>query len=85
MDNLNGVHICRAIKGRLQNVLRLNKGQPNTVSIIKAIYADTKETYPPIIALLKQVHIDPDILKSRFYETETHNEECLKVANIKNG
>lgn len=65
LDELNGVHICAATKGRLGSILKINKTQPITVTIIKAVYTDTKKIFPPIVSLLKEIHLDPDSLACR--------------------
>lgn len=64
LDELNGIHICTATRGRLSSILKLNKNGPITLSVIKAVYGDSKQIFPPIVSLLKQVQIDPDLVKN---------------------
>lgn len=66
LDNLNGVHICGVTKGKLNSILKSNKGQPVTIMIIKAKYSNTNELYQPIISLLKQVQLDPVEVKTAY-------------------
>lgn len=65
LDNLNDVHICSSTKGRLNAIFHSNKKRPITITIIKAIYTDTQELYPPAIKLLKDVNFDPLIVKEK--------------------
>lgn len=65
LDSLNGVQICSATKGRLRTIFKSCKGRPIVLTIIKAVYSDTKQIYYPIINLLRHVRIDPDILTNR--------------------
>ncbi|KAK4874706.1 hypothetical protein RN001_014066 [Aquatica leii] len=62
LDNLNGVHICLATKGKLNTILKSSKGLPVTLTIIKTRSSSTNELYKPIVQLLHQVHIDPSSL-----------------------
>ncbi|KAF5285914.1 hypothetical protein FQA39_LY04375 [Lamprigera yunnana] len=62
LDNLNGVHICLATKGKLNKIFKSSKGFPIKIAIIKAKNSSTNQLYKPIENLLHQVHIDPATL-----------------------
>ncbi|KAK5640774.1 hypothetical protein RI129_009321 [Pyrocoelia pectoralis] len=75
LDNLNGVHICSATKGRLNTILKGCKGQPVTVTIVKAKGSHANEIYRPILSLLKKVHIDPVALRNKnFFGLDSNGE-----------
>lgn len=79
LDNLNNVHICSNTKGRLNTVFLSNKNRPITISIIKAIYTETQELYPPAMKLLKDVNLDPLIVKDKRIKKENTLEANLRV------
>lgn len=77
---MNGNHISHATKGKLHSIFNLSKGKPINCAIIKAVYTETKEIYLPIVKLLKQVNIDPVILKNRIHNS---NSSTTNVANVR--
>lgn len=64
LDNLNGIHICAATKGRLESILRVARGQPISIALVKAKYSDTNELFPGIITLLKKVKVDVQAVRN---------------------
>lgn len=78
MDDLNGVHISHTTKGKLQSIFNLSKGKPINCVIIKAVYTDSKEIYLPIVRILKQVNIDPDLLKNRIHNAN-NSTTCVPI------
>ncbi|KAB0793857.1 hypothetical protein PPYR_13477 [Photinus pyralis] len=84
LDNLSGVHICSATKGKLNAILKSCKGQPVNVTIVKARSSGANEIFKPILALLKQVHIDPVALRSKnFIRPELNWESKSTSAGFK--
>lgn len=75
LDNLNGVHICSATKGRLNAIFCNNKVKPITVMVIKAINPESQELYQPMIKLLRDVNLDPVALR----EKRLQNKEVNKI------
>lgn len=64
LDNLNGIHICSATKGRLESILRVARGQPIIITVVKAKYSDTNELFPGIITLLKKAKVDVQAVRN---------------------
>ncbi|KAI4456686.1 multiple pdz domain protein [Holotrichia oblita] len=81
LDSLNGVQICAATKGRLRTIFKGCKGRPIVLTIIKAVYSDTRQIYLPIISLLRHVRLDPDVLKSRIDSHYTKTDDHFSSKN----
>lgn len=81
LDTLNGVQICSATRGRLRTIFKSCKGRPIVLTIIKAVYSETKHVYLPIVNLLRHVRIDLDILKSRMDGSDMSTEEHFSIKN----
>lgn len=75
LDVLNGVQICSNTKGRLSTILKNRKGLPITVTVIKALYSEPKQIFPPIINLWHQVCLDTAILKRRINDGKSGDAE----------
>lgn len=84
LDNLNNVHICSSTKGRLNAILNSNKKQPITMKIIKSVYTETHELYPPAIKLLRDINLDPLVIKDKRIKKENMKEEMSVVAKQRN-
>ncbi|XP_018331375.1 uncharacterized protein LOC108741176 isoform X2 [Agrilus planipennis] len=61
LDSLNGVHICSSVKGKLNSIVRNSRGQPVLVKIVKVRNSKTNDLFSPIVALMKQLKLDPGI------------------------
>lgn len=84
LDNLNDVHICSSTKGRLNAIFHSNKMRPVTISVIKAVYTDTQELYPPAIKLIKDVNLDPVIIKEKHLNRQSMERDWSVVTKRNN-
>ncbi|XP_022903455.1 uncharacterized protein [Onthophagus taurus] len=78
LESLNGCLITSSTKNRLRHIFKSAKGRPVTLTIIKAVRGDLKQIYGPILTVLKDVRLDPDILRSRLSECTDSNDNLRR-------
>ncbi|XP_063917811.1 uncharacterized protein LOC135133353 isoform X1 [Zophobas morio] len=80
LANLNGVDINSSCKGRLNAILRLNKGRPVTLAIIKAFHKDSNDVFLPMKSILR--HLQIDLMKITSGQTSATTAETSGVSII---